>query len=736
MSTTRGIEMAGPTGRRHTVSRVLAAWIGALAIALTGVSVALAQAAPAANQLKDIEVQSLSGNRLELRLLTSGAASEPLAFTIDNPARISLDLQNTTLGLDKRRKDVNIGPLSTILAAEAGGKTRVVLNLDKMVPYQTRVDGNAIVVTLGAPEAAAAGTSFPEAGAAPATVVAVPKAGRSVSGVDFRRGDNGAGRVVITLSDPATPVDVRKEGDRVVLSFNGATLPANLQKRLDVTDFATPVNSIESAGTSTGTRISIAAKLPFQELAYQSDSVFTVEIAPVVAAEKSTKPTLFSPDREYTGERLTLSFQDIETRAVLQLLADVSGRNIIVSDSVAGNVTLRLQNVPWDQALDIVLATKGLDMRENGGVIIVAPADEIASREKADLEARKDIRELEPLLSEFLQVNYAKAADLAELMKGKGGKGNALLSARGSVAIDERTNTLLVQDVSENIREIRRLVSTLDIPVRQVLIESRIVIVNDDFSRDLGMRWGVTGVHDTSDGLVAVSGPAAGTSTIVNSALTNQQSTGSKYPVQLPALADRYNVNLPVANPAGRLGLALLGEDYLVDLELSALQAEGRGEVISSPRVITANQKEASIRQGVEIPYQESSSSGATTTQFKEAVLSLTVTPQITPDDRIILDLKVTKDSVGAVISNERGGSVPSIDTRAVDTQVLVNSGQTVVLGGVYETEEGEQVSKVPFLGDIPGVGVLFRSTRKVSNKSELLIFVTPKILKEGSNIY
>ena len=736
MSTTRGIEMAGPTGRRHTVSRVLAAWIGALAIALTGVSVALAQAAPAANQLKDIEVQSLSGNRLELRLLTSGAASEPLAFTIDNPARISLDLQNTTLGLDKRRKDVNIGPLSTILAAEAGGKTRVVLNLDKMVPYQTRVDGNAIVVTLGAPEAAAAGTSFPEAGAAPATVAAVPKAGRSVSGVDFRRGDNGAGRVVITLSDPSTPVDVRKEGDRVVLSFNGATLPANLQKRLDVTDFATPVNSIESAGTSTGTRISIAAKLPLHELAYQSDSVFTVEIAPVVAAEKSTKPTLFSPDREYTGERLTLSFQDIETRAVLQLLADVSGRNIIVSDSVAGNVTLRLQNVPWDQALDIVLATKGLDMRENGGVIIVAPADEIASREKADLEARKDIRELEPLLSEFLQVNYAKAADLAELMKGKGGKGNALLSARGSVAIDERTNTLLVQDVSENIREIRRLVSTLDIPVRQVLIESRIVIVNDDFSRDLGMRWGVTGVHDTSDGLVAVSGSAAGTSTIVNSALTNQQSTGSKYPVQLPALADRYNVNLPVANPAGRLGLALLGEDYLVDLELSALQAEGRGEVISSPRVITANQKEASIRQGVEIPYQESSSSGATTTQFKEAVLSLTVTPQITPDDRIILDLKVTKDSVGAVISNERGGSVPSIDTRAVDTQVLVNSGQTVVLGGVYETEEGEQVSKVPFLGDIPGVGVLFRSTRKVSNKSELLIFVTPKILKEGSNIY
>ncbi|MDQ1302804.1 MAG: type pilus assembly protein PilQ [Pseudomonadota bacterium] len=738
MSTTRGSEMAGPTGRRCTVSRVRAALIGALAIASTGISTALAQAAPAANQLKDIEVQALSGDRLELRLVTSGAASEPLAFVIDNPARISLDLQNTMLGLDKRRKDVNIGPLSTILAAEAGGKTRVVLNLDKMVPYQTRIDGNAIVVTLGAADAAAAAvTSFPETRAAPTPAVAA--ANRSVSGVDFRRGDNGAGRVVITLSDPATPVDVRKEGDRVVLSFNGATLPANLQKRLDVTDFATPVNSIESTGTPSGTRISIAAKLPFQELAYQSDGVFTVEVAPVVEAEKDTKPTLFNPDREYTGERLTLSFQDIETRAVLQLLADVSGRNIIVSDSVSGNVTLRLQNVPWDQALDIVLATKGLDMRENGGVIIVAPAEEIASREKADLEARKDIRELEPLLSEFLQVNYAKAADLAELMKGKGGggsKGNALLSERGSVAIDERTNTLLVQDVSENLAQIRRLVGTLDIPVRQVLIESRIVIVNDDFSRDLGMRWGVTAVDDTSDGLIAVSGSGSGTNTIVNSALNNQQNTGSLFPVQLPAQGDRYNVNLPVANPAGRLGLALLGEDYLVDLELSAAQAEGRGEVISSPRVITANQKEASIRQGVEIPYQESSSSGATSTQFKEAVLSLTVTPQITPDDRIILDLTVTKDSVGQVVSDERGGSIPSIDTREVVTQVLVNNGQTVVLGGVYETEEGEQVSKVPFLGDIPGVGVLFRSTRKISNKSELLIFVTPKILKEGSNIY
>jgi len=735
MSTTRGNEQRGmPRAWVAGPGRQLAAMIaGLVALLVTGVPAALAQGAPAANQLQDIQVQALPGDGIELRLVTSGEAPEPLAFTIDNPARISLDLRGTTIALPSRRKEVKSGVLDTILAAEADGRTRVVLNLDRMVPYQTRVDGNAIVVTLGAATAATAGvTSFPAAAPAAATTAAA--AGRSIQNVDFRRGENGGGRVIITLSDPGTPVDVRKEGDRILLNFAGTNVPDSLLKRLDVTDFATPVNQIEAARTGSGARVSIAARLPFEELAYQSDNQFTVEVSPVVKQAAEAKPTLFSADREYAGERLTLSFQDIETRAVLQLLADVSGRNIIVSDTVQGNVTLRLQNVPWDQALDIVLATKGLDMRENGGVIIVAPADEIAAREKADLEARKEIRELEPLLSEYVQVNYAKASDLAELMKGS--KGNSLLSERGSVGIDERTNTLLVQDVAERIREIRRLVTTLDIPVRQVLIESRIVIVRDDFSRDLGVRWGVTAVKDTSDGLVAVTGSGSGTNTIVNSGVENINNSGSPFPVELPVQDDRYNVNLPVANPAGQLALALLDDDFLVDLELSALQAEGRGEVVSSPRVITANQKEASIRQGVEIPYQEAASSGATTTQFKEAVLSLTVTPQITPDDRIILDLEVTKDSVGAVVTNERGGSVPSIDTRAIETQVLVNNGQTVVLGGIYETEESEDYTKVPFLGDIPGVGSLFRSTRKVSNKSELLIFVTPKILREGSNIY
>jgi type IV pilus assembly protein PilQ len=339
------------------------------------------------------------------------------------------------------------------------------------------------------------------------------------------------------------------------------------------------------------------------------------------------------------------------------------------------------------------------------------------------------------LVAEYLQVNYAKASDLADLIAGTG-TGTALISERGSVGIDDRTNTLLLQDTVDRIADIRRLVVTLDIPVRQVLIESRIVVVNDDFSRDLGIRWGATVVKENGDGLISTTGRAEGNDTIVGSAVDNINTTGQPLPVSLPNLNDRFNVNLPIAEPAGSFALAILDNDYLVDLELSALQAEGRGEVISSPRVITANQKEANIKQGVEIPYQEASSSGATTTQFKEAVLSLTVTPQITPDNRIIMDLLVTKDSVGEVVTTERGGSVPSIDTRSIETQVLVNNGQTVVLGGIYETEQGETMSKVPWLGDIPALGALFRSTRVVSNKSELLIFVTPKILKEGSNIF
>ena len=687
------------------------------------------------NRLEDIQIQSLPGQRIELKLILSGTAPEPLSFTIDDPARIALDLPETALGLSSRRRDVNLGPLDTVLTAEANGRTRVVLNLDSMVPYETRRSGNTIYITLGA-EAGdeSMSTQFAGRTAEGSSRSFASSGARTINSVDFRRTRDGGGRVLVTLSDPSTAVDIRQEGGRVVAVFKNTSLPAVLMRRLDVTDFATPVTTVDTLRTNMDTRIVITADGKYEQLAYQSDNEFTIEINPV-SDDLEVSSSLFSETKEYEGQRLTLNFQDIETRAVLQLLAETSGRNIVVSDTVQGNVTLRLRNVPWDQALDIVMTTKGLDMRENGNVIIVAPAEEIAARETADLEAKAAINELEPLYSEFLQVNYAKASDLAALIGGD--SGNALLSERGSVGIDDRTNTLLVNDTAERLQDIRRLVRTLDIPIRQVLIESRIVVVNDDYSRELGVRFGFTGITDNSDdGIISVTGSSAGSDIIVDSALDNLGNTGQPYPITAPGISDRYAVNLPIENPAGRMALAVLNSDYIVDLELSALQSEGRGEIVSTPRIITANQKEAIIKQGVEIPYQESASSGATTTQFKEAVLSLTVTPQITPDNNIIMDLIVSKDNVGELTPSATGGLVPSIDTRTVETQVLVRDGQTVVLGGIYETERRETISKVPFLGDIPGVGALFRSKSNVSNKAELLIFVTPRILTEGSSIY
>jgi type IV pilus assembly protein PilQ len=721
----------GERNRRLGKQLVLAAQ--AVVLMLCGLSAT----AQEGNRLQDIQVQSLPGQRVELRLITSGPAPEPLAFTIEDPARIAIDLPETSLGLSSRRRDVNLGPLDTVLTAEASGRTRVVLNLDSMVAYETRRSGNTIYVTLGTEGAAAAGTTQFEGAAPSESRSYASSGGRSISNLDFRRTGDGGGRVLVTLTDPSTPVDIRQEGGRVVAVFKDTSLPSELMRRLDVMDFATPVTTVDALRTNSDTRIVISAQGTYEQLAYQSDNEFTIEINPAVE-DAEQQASLFSETKEYTGQRLTLNFQDIETRAVLQLLAETSGRNIVVSDTVQGNVTLRLRNVPWDQALDIVMTTKGLDMRQNGNVIIVAPAEEIAARETADLEAKRAITELEPLYSEFLQVNYAKAANLAALISSTEGQ-NSLLSDRGTVSIDDRTNTLLVQDTAEKLLDIRRLVRTLDIPIRQVLIESRIVIVNDDLSRDLGIRLGLTGYNENGDdGVTVISGTGTGTDTMINSALDNlaDPNNGTIFPIQLPDLANRYNVNVPIQNAAGRFALAVLESDYLVDLELTALEAEGRGEIVSTPRVITANQKEARIEQGVEIPYQESASSGATTTQFKKAVLSLTVTPQITPDNNIIMDLLVSNDTVGDLVASATGGFVPSIDTRAVETQVLVSDGQTVVLGGIYETERRETITKVPVLGDIPGVGNLFKSRQNVSNKAELLIFVTPKILTEGSNLY
>ena len=687
------------------------------------------------NRLQDIQVQSLPGHRVELRLIMSDTAPEPLAFTIDNPARIALDLPDTSLGLQQRRRDVNMGPLDTILTAEANGRTRVVLNLDSMVAYETRRSGNTLIVTLGTGGDYSAGTTQFASNSSPTEASYAAPSSRGITSVDFRRTRDGGGRVVVSLTDPTTPVDIRQEGGRVVAIFKGTSLPPELMRRLDVMDFATPVSTVDTLRTDLDARIVITAEGKYEQLAYQSDTEFTIEVNPAPETD-AAESNLFSETKEYEGQRLTLNFQDIETRAVLQLLAETSGKNIVVSDTVQGNVTLRLRNVPWDQALDIVMTTKGLDMRQNGNVIIVAPAEEIAARETADLEAQQAISELEPLYSEFLQVNYAKAGDLSALIEDGD---NTMLSERGSIAVDDRTNTLLIQDTAERLQDVRRMVRTLDVPIKQVLIESRIVVVNDNFSRDLGVRLGVTAADWNGNKLLTTSGSGAGTDTMVGSAITNLNDplNGTPFPIDIPSLTNRYNVNVPIESPAGRFSLAVLGTDYLVDMELSALEAEGRGEIVSTPRVITANQKEARIEAGVEIPYQQSASSGATTVEFKKAVLSLEVTPQITPDNNIIMDLKVHKDSVGEIISTGGlGGTVPSIDTRAVETQVLVSDGQTVVLGGIYETERRETINKVPWLGDIPVLGYLFKSTQFTNNKTELLIFVTPRILEEGSTIY
>jgi type IV pilus assembly protein PilQ len=717
---------------RRPVFRILSTCASLVVLGVLGALPSQPARAADAPKLQSIDVQPLPGQQLQLTMRLSGPAPQPLSFTIDNPARISFDLPNVELALPSRRIDVHTSGLDSILAAEAKDRTRLVLSLDKLVPYDTRVDGNNIIVMLGAVNPATAGAATGGSASSALHVGASADTGaRELRSIDFRRGADGSGRIIVKLSDPHIHINLRQLGSQIVVDFSDAGLPAPLMRRYDATDFGTPVSGFDVTRVGNGARIAISATGDYEQLAYQSDDQYVIEVQPKRKAQVAAddKP-------QYTGERLTLNFQEIETRAVLQLLADASGQNIVVSDSVNGNVTLRLQNVPWDQALDIVLRTKGLDKRKQDNVIIVAPQEELAAREKADLAAKKDIQELAPLRAEYLQVNYAKAAEMAALIKTQSG---SLLSTRGSVAVDERTNTLLLQDTADRLSDIRRLVATLDIPVRQVLIESRIVVVNDDFERDLGARVGLTTVNANGNGVVTTSGTAAAIDSITSSAATNASTTGNPFPVTVPAgtnAPERYNVNLPVANPAGSFALGILGNNFLVDLELSAAQAETKAAVISSPRVITANQKEATIEQGTEIPYQQSASSGATTISFKKAVLSLKVTPQITPDNRIILDLDVRNDSIGTITVLSGGVNVPSIDTKEIATQVLVNDGQTVVLGGILQTTSRDQSTKVPYLGDIPVLGNLFKTTTKTDDKDELLIFVTPKIVREGVNVY
>lgn len=684
-------------------------------------SLAMAQASRA---LQSIDFVALEGERVLLTLTLSEPAPEPVIFTIDKPARLSLDLPDTRLALADRFKKIGVGKARAVAAAEAKNRTRVVVELSELISYNVRVDGNRVFVQLDS--GVVASTNVPTVAGKP-----VPKAGAKavaqIKNIDFRRGEKGEGRVVVTLADAKTPVDVTEVGGKIVARFKNATLPDNLIRRLDVLDFATPVKFVDASRDGINSEITLTPvdKADFEQVAYQSGNVFTLELQPLtdekVEARKKQQP-------QYTGERISLSFQSVDIRSLLQIIADVAGTNMVVSDSVSGEVAMRLQNVPWDQALDIILRTKGLGLRQQGNVMLVAPLAELAEREKVELEAEKQKVQLAPLRSEIIQVNYAKASDIAKLMKS--GK-DSMMTDRGNVTVDDRTNTLIVLETREKLSEIRELIAKLDIPVRQVLIESRIVIANDDYRKELGARFGVTYLDSLGGkGLFTTSG----SDVVTNNAVADFTDATPGFPVGIGTAANRYNVNLPTAGRAGGIGFAILGGNYLIDLELSALQSEGRGEVVSTPRVITANGKEATVEQGREIPYLEASSSGASAISFKKAVLSLTVTPQITPDNRVMMDLRITNDSQGQNVALGLG-SAPAIDTRRLNTNVLVKTGETVVLGGVFDQTNTDTTTKVPLLGDIPLLGNLFRNNAKNNNKRELLIFVTPKILQEGLRV-
>ena len=707
---------------------------------------ALANTNPAdatSNAITSVQYNTLPGNRLQISLELSNEAVTPLSFTIDNPARIAFDFANTGSKLSKRSQPIGIGIAQSITTISTKTKTRVILNLTEVVPYQVTTQGKNVLITLDSEATGAAfEASSAAVGAAPSGAPRFTDKPRGIENIDFRRGEEGEGRVVINLTEANIPMDISEEFGKVVVKFLGIKLPGELRQTLDVLDFATPVKSISSFEEDDNVRIEIEpVSNDYEHVAYQANNIFTIELKPISKDElEEAKKEKFG----YTGERLSLNFQDIPVRAVLQLIADFTSLNVVVSDSVDGNLTLRLKNVPWDQALDIILKAKGLSKRESGTVMMIAPSEEIAAQEKIDLEAQQSITELAPIRTAFFTINFAKVGELSVLFSGgsaggedgeSGSSGSGgIVSSRGSIVIDERTNTLIVKDTEEVISEIRRTLKKLDIPIRQVMISSRIVIAQDEFTKELGSRFGVTKASTNSSGFGVTTGTFQGADTIASSGIDNIQATGQPEPFTIPSgvnAADRLNVNLATAGAAaGSLAFAVLSGSSLIDLEISALQAENEGEVISSPRVVTADRHEAHIEQGVEIPYLSASSSGATQVEFKKAVLSIVVTPQITPDDRVIMDLSVTNDTVGDIFSG-----IPSIDTREVGTQVLVNNGDTVVLGGIYQQITRDEVDKVPFLGDIPLIGYFFRHTLESDERRELLIFVTPQILKDALSL-
>ena len=730
---------------KHSFRAALAAVTTTVAVLAAGVAVAqVAADAPGGNSIERIDAsQSGSGVYLTIQLKDAPAAL-PNSFSVTNPARVALDLPSTANNLGRNSIEINQGDLRSVNVVQAQGRARIVLNLRRPLAYTLSVKGSSVVVALGitpdaptfpaasaapsaAPEAAAAVPAAAPAPAAPAQAqrVAQTPEPRSIRAVDFRRGADGEGRIVVDLSDPNTSVDVHQKGQTVVVDFTATTLPESLRKRLDVTDFGTPVAQITGSQVGPNAHLLIEPRGQWEQNAYQSDSRLVVEVKPV----KEDPTRLFQGSRKgYQGERLSLNFQNVDVRSLLQVIADFTNLNIITSDSVQGSITLRLKDVPWDQALDIILQSKGLDMRKNGNVILVAPRDELATKEKLDLEAKSQIAELEPLHTENFVINYQKADEIKKLIVGD--TKQTLLSKRGSVVVDVRTNQIFATDTSQKLEDFRRLLTRIDIPVPQVMIEARIVEADENFSSDIGARLGMVHVGSNqwlSSGAGATyGGTATGSGT---NALT----------VNGVGITNPNFVNLPAGgfngfNP-GTLGVTLFDKSVtnLLNLEVSALELDGRGKVISSPRVITADKIKAAIEQGTEIPYQTVSAGGGIgQIQFRKAVLRLEVTPQITPEGSIFLDVKVNKDTPNSSVGG--ANSPPAIDTKNVVTQVLVENGGTVVLGGIFQQTETVTTTRIPVLGEIPFLGALFRDQVKINHKTELIIFITPRVVSERVN--
>ena len=662
------------------------------------------------NSITALSVSTGNGTTVIKVELAQPLANLPAGFAINTPPRIAFDFPNTANGLGKSVQDFSEGDLRSANIVQAGNRTRLVVNLNQMLTYDTKIDGNNLLITLNSKPADMAATGstarFAEARQGMQQ--------HELRDIDFRRGKNGEGRIQVDLSDPGIGIDIRQQGTTLIVDFLKTDLPRNLQRKLDVVDFATPVQDVDTFVQGDNVRMVIEPKGNWEHAAYQTDNKFIVEVKPVVVdTDKLGK----SNKAGYTGEKLTLNFQKIDVREALNVIADFTETNMVISDTVSGNLTLRLKDVPWDQAFDIILQSRGLDMRKSGNVIQVAPREEIAAKEKIDLTAHQEIAELEELRTESFLISYQKGDAVAAMLTNDKQR---MLSKRGSAVVDARTNTLFVQDTPTHLEEARKLIKQIDVPVRQVMIEARVVVASDNFGKNLGVRLGYNSLDTFKVNGTAING------NIGANTLTAGPLAGTVMPANTP------NVNLPSAGTAGAFSMLLFNNSMskLLSVELTALETDSKGKVISSPRVVTSDQTEATITTGTDIPYQQASSSGATNVAFKTAALSLSVKPQITPDDNVIMDIKVNKDSVGALYSG-----IPSIDTNKVTTQVLVENGGTVVIGGVYSQTISDGVNKVPLLGDIPVLGYLFRSTAKVDNKSELLIFITPKIIKEAMNL-